>query len=42
MENLQNNLSEMEVFHFQTISNLKGISQNRFIKEKMEENDDSV
>ena len=42
MENLQNNLSSIEVSHYQAISNLKDISQNRFIEEKVEENADSV
>ena len=42
MENFQNDLSSIEVSHYQAISNLKDISQNRFIEEKVEENADSV
>ena len=42
MENLTNNLLNTEVEHYKAISNLKDISQNRFIEEKLEENAESV
>ena len=42
MENLSNNLLNVEVEHYKGISNLKDISQNRFLEEKLEENADSV
>ena len=42
MENLTNNLLNAEVEHYKAISNLKDISQNKFIEEKLEENADSV
>ena len=42
MENLTNNLLNVEVEHYKAISNLKDISQNKFIEEKLEENADSV
>ena len=42
MENLTDNLLNAEVEHYKAISNLKDISQNRFIEEKLEENADSV
>ena len=42
MENLNNNLLYTEVEQYKAISNLKDISQNRFIEEKLEENAESV
>ena len=42
MESLSNNLLNVEVEHYKGISNLKDISQNRFLEEKLEENADSV
>jgi len=42
MENLNNNLLNTEVEQYKAISNLKDISQNRFIEEKLEENAESV
>ena len=42
MENLNNNLLNTEVAQYNAITNLKDISQNRFIEEKLEENAESV